>query len=454
MPHSLLHPSATLIELLDDEAGPVKAHVLLQVDRTEVLRLKHRLQLSRVTGKRCIRCALCGVAVYLAAQPNGQTFVFRHFHEDGNCPHITRGGLSIEQINAFKYNAQRESARHIRIKALVAESIKCEPAFSLPVVEGTWRGREGERRRPDVRSRFQDRIDVAFEVQLSTTFGSVMAEREQFYREEGGLLLWIFGEFDPEHARLMMQVVYANNNRNGFVVNEQTLAASREAGTLMLECHWDHPSLGANAIIWTPRRKLVRFDELTLDQAGQRAFYIDTDRMQADMERQLVGPSLGDQLEELWLDYENFQGRECSTQDEIDAKWRRLQDAFARVRVNLPSRHHAPLMGLLRALYSAKRGASVGWGYERFWDAAHHVFDAERSFLWIFYPALHVYERLADLEAQDKRGKWRRKVEDWEKAPGVEEHAFDPLIQEAFPELAAHLTAQRGSIEEWEEAPF
>ena len=455
MTHSLLHATASLTQLLDDEAGaPLGALDLLRADRTEVLRLKHRLQVSRVTGEGRILCAICGVPVYMSAMPDAQTFVFKHFHEDGNCPHITRDGMTAAQINAYTYNAQRESARHIRIKQLVAESIQCDPSFSTPVIEGTWRGREGDLRRPDVRSRFKDEADVAFEVQLSTTFGSVMAEREVFYRKEGGLLLWVFGEFDPERARLMMQVVFAINNRNAFVVNEQTLAASREAGALWLECHWDHPSMGEQNIIWTPRRKLVRFDELTLDRVGQRAFYVDTDRIEAELKRQLAGPPLSEQLEALWLDYEAFQGRERPSLIEIDTRWRALQDAFARCRVNLPSRHHDPLVGLLRALYSAKHGASVGWRYERFWDAAHHVFDAEQAFGWIFYPALQVYGRLATLEAQDKSGKWRRKVETWQGSNISEDHTFDPLIQEAFPELAAHLTAERGSIEEWEEAPF
>lgn len=78
----------------------------------------------------------------------------------------------------------------------------------------------------------------------------------------------------------------------------------------MLECHWDHPSMGERTIIWTPRRKLVRFDELTLDRVGQRAFYVDTDRIEAELKRQLAGPLLSEQLEALWLDYEAFQGRE------------------------------------------------------------------------------------------------------------------------------------------------
>src|SRR5690606_25959473 len=106
---------------------------------------------------------------------------------------------------------------------------------------------------------FQDQVKVAFEVQLSTTFGRVMAEREVFYKSEGGLLLWVFGQFDLDHARLMMEVIFVNNNRNAFVVNEATWEASRAQGALVLECHWAQPSRFENRIVWTRQRKLVRF---------------------------------------------------------------------------------------------------------------------------------------------------------------------------------------------------
>lgn len=452
---SLLHPTARLTQLLDDETGrPVDAKDLLRDDEVGALRLKHRLNVSRASGKEKILCAICGVPVYMAAMPDAQTFVFKHFHEDGSCPHVTREGMTAAQINAYKYDGQRESARHIRIKGLVADSIRCDPHFSAPIVEGTWRGRDKDHRRPDVRARFSGDLDVAFEVQLSTTFGSVMAEREVFYRKEGGLLLWVFGEFDPEHARLMMRVVFAVNNRNAFVVNEATLEASRVAGALMLECHWYQPRLGEGEIVWVSKSKMVRFDELTLDQAGQRAFYVDTDSLERDLRRQLEGPPLSERLEALWLNYEGFQGRQRMSLVEIDTEWQALQEAFRRRRINLPSRHYDPLVGLLRALYSAKHGASVGWRYARFWDAAHHIFDAERPFLWIFYSALQVYRRLNGLEAMDKSGKWRHKVQAWQSLTTPENHVFDSLIEEAFPELAAHTWARRSDFEEWEEAPF
>lgn len=104
---------------------------------TEVLRLKYRLQRALKTGQGRYLCELCGVAVYLVAMPDTASFVFRHLHEDGSCRQITKSKLTTAQINAYRYERQRESVRHKRIKQLVDESIQCDPRFTQPVVEGS-----------------------------------------------------------------------------------------------------------------------------------------------------------------------------------------------------------------------------------------------------------------------------------------------------------------------------
>lgn len=70
------------------------------------------------------------------------------------------------------------------MKEFIEESIKCDARFAAPLVEKRGKVPTG-RRRPDVQAQFgQQRI--AFEVQLSTTFIRVIAERREFYLREGG----------------------------------------------------------------------------------------------------------------------------------------------------------------------------------------------------------------------------------------------------------------------------
>lgn len=441
---SLLVQSPAITRLIDDESGRhLDASAVVGEGRDQVMVLYKRLHRSRKTGEDRLLCGLCGVPVYLCSAPDRQHFYFKHFQEDGNCPAETRGQLTEAQINALRYQGQRESKRHIRIKNLVAESLMADPKFSTPVIEGTWKGLDGkELRRPDVRSCFQGQVDVAFEVQLSTTFGRVMAEREVFYKSEGGLLLWIFGEFDLEHARLMMEVIFANNNRNAFVVNEMSRDASLEAGALMLECHWTQPAKVNKNIVWTQQRKLVRFDELTIDLDRQRVFYVDTDALEQKLRRNTDSSGLAQSFQEFWLTYESFDGRKQPDLSIISLQWSALQLRFAEAGVRLPSRHEDSFIDLMRSLFLAKLGRAVGWRYQTLWPAAHHVHDAVKPSLWIFMAALQHYDRLAGLESQDAKGRWAEKVESWTRGVATgevafaEDHRYDGVLRLVFPELA------------------
>lgn len=442
---SLLVLSPAITQLIDDQSGDhLNASEIVGDNRDQVMVLYKSLHMSRKTGEGRLLCGLCGVPVYLCSAPDRQHFYFKHFHEDGSCPAETRGKLTEAQINALRYQGQRESQRHIRIKNLVAECLMEDPGFSTPVVEGTWKGRDGQEfRRPDVRSRYQDRVDVAFEVQLSTTFGRVMTEREVFYKAEGGLLLWIFGEFDLEHARLMMEVIFANNNRNAFVVNEASRDASLKVGSLVLECHWAQPSLVRKKIVWTQQRQLVRFDELTIDLDRQRAFYVDTDALERELQREINGPDLAQSFQDFWLTYESFDGRKQPDLQNISDQWRALQLRFAEVGVRLPSRHEDAFIDLIRSLFLAKLGRSVGWRYQTLWPAAHHVHDAVKPSIWIFMAALKHYGRLNELERQDAKGRWADKVASWLRGSAAgdpiyaEDHRYDGVVRIAFPDLSA-----------------
>lgn len=449
----LLVQSPQITQLIDDESGRcVSASELIGEDKLLALQLYKRLHLSRRTGKGQVLCALCGISVYLCGTADKSHYFFKHFQEDGSCPAVTRGNLSEAQINALRYHNQRESSRHKRLKALLDESLRADPAFSTPIIEGTWKGRaDKEYRRPDVRSRFRDQIDVAFEVQLSTTFGRVMAEREVFYKQEGGLLVWILGDFDYEEDRLMMQVVYANNNRNVFVVNEATRDTSLATGALIVECRWAKPYAVGAEVHWIPQRSLVRFDELTLEQDRQRAFYFDADVAEANLRREIAGPAIWQRIEDFFLTCERFEGRERPKDVALIQQWDELRRRCIEVDVALPDYSDDAFRSLMRALYSAKHGKSVGWRYADLWGAAHRVHDAHKPFLWLFMPALSHYGRLEALEAGDRKGNWAAKVYDWHQgversAPAYfENHAFDEIAKLAFPELA-HLMPAEESI--------
>ena len=79
---------------------------------------------------------------------------------------------------------------------------------------------------------------MAWEIQLSTTFLNVIVAREDFYRELGTYIMWVFNEFNPERLRFTEKDIYWQNMANAFVVDERTMALSSARGVLVLECHY------------------------------------------------------------------------------------------------------------------------------------------------------------------------------------------------------------------------
>lgn len=166
----------------------------------EDLEKAHQLRMALRQGisdnKPLYACPLCVVPVHLVSLTQERRFYFRHEIEDGRCSAKTKGNLSEKQIIALKYDGARESAAHIRMKEIIAESLRSDPNFSDVAIEPIWKGMErNDRRFPDVRA-IRNGVPIAFEVQLSTTFLRVIAERRAFYLREGGLLVWVFKSFN------------------------------------------------------------------------------------------------------------------------------------------------------------------------------------------------------------------------------------------------------------------
>lgn len=75
------------------------------------------------------------------------------------------------------------------MKEWVAQCLAADPRFTDVATEKRWSGTlTAEWRKPDVRAIYRG-IPVVFEIQLSTTYVNVIAERREFYLQEGGLLI-------------------------------------------------------------------------------------------------------------------------------------------------------------------------------------------------------------------------------------------------------------------------
>lgn len=422
----------------------VPAHVAIGTDYGKLMELRMSLVQSKAEGSPLYTCPICGVPVYLVSLKERRRFFFRHDLENGRCPARTRGELSEKEINARKYNGAKESWAHIRMKEIIAESLRCDPRFSDVKVEAVLKSQDRAAwRKPDVQAIYEG-IPVAFEIQLSTTFLRVIAERRAFYLREGGLLVWIFKSFEEDRARLTQEDIFYNNNRNLFLASEETLRASREAGSLILDCRWAEPFLNLGKVETRWNGRLAAFNELEIEREKQRVFVYDYDR-----EAEALQGASGDQtlrmaFEEFWLSHGTYESYD-------EDSWRRLRARFREHGLSLPIEPNSgsgPRF-LLNAIYSAKVGRPIGWKYRRFIEVAHRVVDGHKDHLRAFRNALQVYGRHEQVINEDKEGKWRRKVKAYlpllasNSEKYEPEKRFDALVDFLFPELGG--SGGRGS---------
>lgn len=411
-------------------------------DRAEQLRMA--VKEGQQQCKPLYVCSECGVPVNLLVHPKSRRFYFKHVLEDGRCSAITRGQLTQEEINARKYNGAKESWRHLRMKELVAASLRADSRFSDIKVEGRWKDQlTGNSRQPDVQAIYggpegYGGVRVAFEIQLSTTYLDVIAARRLFYLKNGGLLFWVFAEFNDTGRRLTQDDVFFNNNQNAFLVTEETAATSVSLGAFHLGCAWAEPtSLTTNSAL---QRQTVSFHDLTLDTAKQQAFYYDFYGRRDSMQRVAAEKKVAE-LGPLREDFETFWLARGPQRLEDDGTWKKLRGRFRQVGIELPEyASHLPV-ALFDVLYSVKHGRPIGWAYSKLVELAHWVVAQYPHYLQLFRKALFVYGRGEQLETEDRTGKWREKAMKYKKAIKAGDPTYTPdtshdrLVAFFFPEL-------------------
>lgn len=425
-----------ITEVFEVNSGRLKsARETLGTDYAAMMQLRTRLKAASQDGAPLMRCSTCMVPVFICGRPDGLKFFFKHAYEDGNCPAITRGDLDPDEINARRYNGVKESEAHRQMKDWLEASLQADSSrFSSVQKEARWNGQiTGEWRRPDVSAVYQG-IRVAFEIQLTTTYLDVIVKRREFYRQHGGVLLWVFASFDNEHRRLTENDVFYNNNQNAFIVNANTTRKSLQDGRFMLECAWEVPTLDA-----TPsalRRQVVAFDELTLDPVAQRAYFYDFDREKSRLQalKDAEVQKLRDEIDAWW-------DRRCDEPTAYQVAWEKFAPRLNRLGILSPYLFREVDTVLLTALYSAKHNRPWGQRKKRLVEVAHHLAVGERDrFVW-FMHAVKKYGRTETMAKEGDASKWASKLASTRYAFKAEPSAFLPqrksqaLAEFLFPEL-------------------
>lgn len=422
-------------EVLDADTGRhLGVADVMGTDYVRLVQLRMEVRARIHKGDPLYRCSLCGVAVYICRAKESFKFFFRHQHEDGGCPARTRGALSQDEIDARKYNGAKESKLHRRMKDWVCQCLEVDGRFQDIAQEPVWTGPlTGERRRPDVRALYNG-LPIAFEIQLSTTHLDVIAARRDFYQREGGLLVWLFAEFDTEHRRMTDDDVFYNNNLNAFVVTTTTVEASLNAREFKLECIWAQPTRSGDPS--GLHRQLVGFHELTLDARAQQAFFFDYAAA-----KRALSADIDAAKQQLRDDFEAWMGARGYYGPNSARDWQHFRRRFLRFGVPLPQDHRQIDRELLTDLYSAKNNRPWGQGQKRLVEVAHRIANTEKDHLVWFMHAVDHYGRKESLKNEGKPGWWEQRLQELRLEYLKDRTLFEPrrdaeaMVEVLFPEL-------------------
>jgi len=233
------------------------------------------------SGRPWYLCPECDQVIRVNAEmhkDDGHKYYFKH---DANGPDCLlkdkEKRLTEEQINAARYNGQLEGGRHLRLKRLIFASVLADTSLADPILERRLYDPDDQRahRTPDVRFTHDNTI-VAVEAQVSNTSLQVMQDRQEFYADQRGLLLWIVDVTPVGDLRIYLKDVRQVHNGNLFVVNEESRDESLARREFMLWCYFDRPhATKAGLIEELPERQLVRFADLSSNPAQAELWLFD-----------------------------------------------------------------------------------------------------------------------------------------------------------------------------------
>lgn len=268
-------PRRIIEEAIFENLGPLSARALLVMTRDgwESLRAGITDQRNGKAGLSA-RCVACQGSVYITTAQGRP--LFAHYQgSDPRCPWYSGKNMRPDDARAAQYHGQQESVMHRSMCELIAELAaldeRCEGTKVDEYLPPT-ASRNG--RYPDVLVDWRGFGRFAVEYQMSHTFQTEVSQRCIHYDREGIPLLWVLSSFDPDRVPQAVSDVVHRHRGNAFVLDQEAVNASREAGTLVLTCYLSNGE-GYDAPI------LSRFDALTFPES-RRPF----------LEDRLAGPLL------------------------------------------------------------------------------------------------------------------------------------------------------------------
>lgn len=164
---------------------------LTAVDLTAVRR---EVAQQRGEGNILFRCAQCNNPVYVAVSHTASTgdgrgaFLKHYGGTPADCDWRTPDVM--RDVGAAQFNGLQEGEPHQRLKICLADSIRCDPDFSEPIIDKHFIKIGDGHRKPDVFTTYKGQ-PIAYEVQLARMPLTTITQRTAAYRAAGITLVWV-----------------------------------------------------------------------------------------------------------------------------------------------------------------------------------------------------------------------------------------------------------------------
>jgi len=238
-------------------------------------------------------CTECKTPITVRARVRhgGTHWYFQHLRDSPECSIKTKHHLTKEQIYRIQYNGLKEGDKHSELKHFIGHTLQKQSDVLAVRIDKVYKDRavSTDWRKPDVLAQFPDKR-IAFELQISKDFLSVIVARTIFYAERGIQLIWVFANFstDEEQHLFFQKDVYYNRNFNLFVLDNDAMSTSKEQGRLVLKCFHQRFHLDGLEIHHSWHYQLAALDELTYRTDPADVFLYDSGDEKKRLEGELA----------------------------------------------------------------------------------------------------------------------------------------------------------------------
>lgn len=281
-------------------------------------------------------CKYCGQMVKISGRKGerGKAIFFSHLRDSEDCDYKTTTGQTKRDIERKKYARCNEGERHKCLKEKLANYLRMTDGVNDVMIEHTIKGEHPilKWRRPDVIMQYKG-LNIVFELQLTTTFVSVMAERDLFYRLNKIFIIWVFNFDDNTQylnlENMMTKDVYYNNRMNIFIFDEEAQIESEKRHQLVLKCNWIAPNGEWKYPIKNSSKIsgiFVTLDELQFDETYKPYYYdAETDYFKNHPEYKIRIVNVEEENKQI---IQALDAKYVEEQENVKSKLDKLQEAF------------------------------------------------------------------------------------------------------------------------------